>query len=177
MQTFLPYPNLQQSASVLDRFRLGKQRVETLQIMTALLSNIQPESRWRNHPAVLMWRGHEPALLFYQRAVVKEWTSRGYKDTCLTKTADVLERWAPHLFSEPLDAPLRELIRNRYASIPWSERQPLRPPWYGSDDFHAAHRSNLLRKDQTHYRQFGWTEPLDLEYVWPVRRVDNVVKS
>ena len=33
MQTFLPFPDFQQSAAVLDRVRLGKQRVEALQIL------------------------------------------------------------------------------------------------------------------------------------------------
>lgn len=37
MQTFLPYPNFKASARVLDTKRLGKQRVENLQIMSALL--------------------------------------------------------------------------------------------------------------------------------------------
>ncbi|HET9348893.1 MAG TPA: pyrimidine dimer DNA glycosylase/endonuclease V, partial [Arthrobacter sp.] len=31
MQTFLPFPDFQQSAAALDRARLGKQRVEALQ--------------------------------------------------------------------------------------------------------------------------------------------------
>lgn len=35
--TFLPYPNFIGSAKVLDRLRLGRQRVENLQIMQALL--------------------------------------------------------------------------------------------------------------------------------------------
>ncbi len=35
MQTFIPEPDLYQSVRVLDRQRLGKQRVETLQIMNA----------------------------------------------------------------------------------------------------------------------------------------------
>ena len=36
MQTFLPYPDFAESAKVLDNKRLGKQRVECLQIMKAL---------------------------------------------------------------------------------------------------------------------------------------------
>ena len=43
------------------------------------------------------------------------------------------------------------------------------PPWFGRDDFHASHRSNLLRKDSDHYSQFNWEEPDDLLYVWPVK--------
>lgn len=43
----------------------------------------------------------------------------------------------------------------------------LMPTWLGDPAFHASHRSNLLRKDFLHYAQFGWTEPPNLEYVWP----------
>jgi hypothetical protein len=42
------------------------------------------------------------------------------------------------------------------------------PPWWGDPAFHASHRSNLLRKDPVWYGQFGWAEPPDLPYVWPV---------
>jgi len=41
------------------------------------------------------------------------------------------------------------------------------PKWFGSRKFHAAHRSNLLRKDWEHYSKFGWKECDDLDYVWP----------
>lgn len=42
------------------------------------------------------------------------------------------------------------------------------PLWFGDPDFHASHRSNLLRKNPEHYGQFGWKEPPDLPYIWPV---------
>ena len=42
------------------------------------------------------------------------------------------------------------------------------PSWLGDLDFHASHRSNLLRKDPEWYGQFGWNDPHDLPYVWPV---------
>lgn len=41
------------------------------------------------------------------------------------------------------------------------------PPWFGVADFHASHRSNLLRKDPVYYGKFNWTEPNNLEYIWP----------
>jgi hypothetical protein len=41
------------------------------------------------------------------------------------------------------------------------------PPWFGDKNFHASHRSNLLRKDYVYYSKLGWQESLDLEYVWP----------
>lgn len=46
----------------------------------------------------------------------------------------------------------------------------IQPEWLGNEEFHASHRSNLLRKDKQYYSQFKWIEPDDLEYVWPVRK-------
>ena len=37
MQTFLPYPDFAASAAALDDRRLGKQRVEALQVLRALV--------------------------------------------------------------------------------------------------------------------------------------------
>lgn len=41
------------------------------------------------------------------------------------------------------------------------------PHWLGNEDFHASHRSNLLRKDSRYYGQFRWLESDSLPYVWP----------
>lgn len=51
---------------------------------------------WRNHPAVLMWRGFEPALYEYGRIVCVEWRERGFKDTMLERFPNspiILPRW------------------------------------------------------------------------------------
>ena len=84
MQTFLPYEDFAECAKVLDYRRLGKQRVECLQILKALTL---PSYGWQNHPAVKMWRNHEQSLVDYSRAICLEWIKRGYKDTCLDKIA------------------------------------------------------------------------------------------
>lgn len=81
MQTFLPYPSFIESARVLDNKRLGKQRVEALQI----LSTLKYGSRWRNHPAVRMWNGYDQSLVSYGMAICLEWKSRGFQDSCLNK--------------------------------------------------------------------------------------------
>lgn len=77
MQTFLPYSDFERSAAVLDRQRLGKQRVECKQLLHALGGL---KKGWANHPAAKMWRGHEWALVDYSLAVCREWTARGYVD-------------------------------------------------------------------------------------------------
>ncbi len=86
MQTFLPYPDFTASAAALDDKRLGKQRVETYQILRTLEGVTQG---WRNHPAVRMWRGHSLALLDYGVVVCREWLRRGGDDTVLEKMEDM----------------------------------------------------------------------------------------
>lgn len=147
MQTFMPYPNYIDTARCLDYRRLGKQRVECKQILQALGVPVggpvlAKPSSWRSHPATRMWQGHELSLCFYGVAICQEWRSRGYKDTLLDQ------------FLAAADA-----VREFDAGA---------PEWLGGDDFHASHRSNLLRKLPQHYSQFGWTEPDNLPYVWPI---------
>lgn len=78
MQTFLPYPIIVLAAEVLDCKRLGKQRVEAMQILNALSNE---KSAWRNHPAVRMWRGYENCLKYYANTMIVEWVNRGYANT------------------------------------------------------------------------------------------------
>lgn len=77
MQTFLPYDNFRNSALALDRARLGKQRVECLQILNTLMGLSEG---WRNHPATKMWKGYEAALWFYGQTMIGEWVARGYQN-------------------------------------------------------------------------------------------------
>ena len=133
MQTFLPYPSFKKSVQALDYRRLGKQRVEGMQILNVLL-NPSAKQGWKNHPAVLMWKGYEHALKLYVNTCIEEWISRGYNN----------------------NMPLYVV-----------ECPVVYPPWYNSEQFHSAHRSNLLRKDPKYYGQFHWVEPTDLPYYWP----------
>ena len=82
MQTFLPFPEFNRSAQALDYKRLGKQRVETLQIINALMGKTKG---WVNHPATKMWRGHEKLLATYGKEMCIEWRSRGYNDSLLER--------------------------------------------------------------------------------------------
>lgn len=86
VNTFLPYPDFAETAKALDYRRLGKQRVEAWQILSALIGTSQG---WSNHPATKMWRGHEKALCDYGIAICLEWISRGYRDTMLVRFVEV----------------------------------------------------------------------------------------
>jgi len=149
MQTFLPYPDFARTAAVLDPRRLGKQRVEVLQIVRALT---WPGYGWRHHPVVRMWRGYEEALGAYGMAVVREWCRRGHNDTCeATITADLAA------------AGVRVPPRSQAALARVGEL----PPWLGDEAFHRSHRSALLRKDPAWYGERFEDVPDDLPYIWP----------
>lgn len=76
MQTFLPYKDFKQTAKCLDYRRLGKQRLEGKQILSA-----KPGRGWVNHPARKMWIGFENALMYYVNCMIEEWIFRGYNNT------------------------------------------------------------------------------------------------
>ena len=80
MQIFLPYPDIEQSARVLDTQRLMKQRVESYQI----LNTIQGKSEgWRSHPAVRMVKDYPAWLCLYSIKICQEARRRGYVDNLL----------------------------------------------------------------------------------------------
>lgn len=87
MQTFLPYEDFKATAEVLDYRRLGKQRVETWQILQAME---RTSGGWVNHPAVKMWRGYEDALALYGLEMCREWVKRGYKDTMTPRFEELI---------------------------------------------------------------------------------------
>ena len=97
MQTFLPYPDFLQSVKVLDYRRLGKQRVETFQVLNILLDRT-PTKGWRNHPVTRMWTGYEEALKLYQNFTIEEWIKRGYKNSMKMEELDYKHINLPHWF-------------------------------------------------------------------------------
>lgn len=82
MQTFLPFQDFNASVATLDDKRLGKQRVETFQILRAITDATYG---WQHHPAVNMWRGNAEALALYGLAACLEWVQRGNRDNMLTR--------------------------------------------------------------------------------------------
>jgi hypothetical protein len=76
---FVPYPDIDASLEILDMRRLGKQRVEASQIISAL----EGGKGWRNHPATKMWEGHIGALKLYYNRSLEIWKRRGGKNIVL----------------------------------------------------------------------------------------------
>ena len=151
MQTFTPYADFEQALRTLDLRRLGKQRVEVIQIVRALTV---PGYAWSSHPAVLMWKGYEEALGRYGLTACEIWTERGFGDSCAaTITADLRT------------AGIAEV--RRYDELKAADALP---PWLFDEAVQLSHRSSLLRKDPEHYGPiFPPDTPPDLDYLWPVR--------
>ena len=150
MQTFLPYPDFAATAAVLDQRRLGKQRVEALQILRAITV---PGYGWRHHPAAKMWTGYEEALGAYGVAICQEWCRRGHADTCDAK-----------IRAELAAAGVAE-VRSQDALA----AAGLLPPWLGDEAYHRSHRSSLLAKDPAWYGRYFSDVPPGLPAVWPGR--------
>ncbi|ADB31010.1 putative cytoplasmic protein [Kribbella flavida DSM 17836] len=148
MQSFLPYADFAASARVLDARRLGKQRVETIQILRGLTISTYG---WRHHPAVKMWAGYEEGLVRYGLEICAAWTASGRADTCqLTLLTDLKSGCGlDHVRTQQALAEAGDL-----------------PPWLGDEDFHRSHRSALLSKDPQYYGAL-FDDPPELPYVWP----------
>lgn len=149
MQTFLPYADFAATARVLDLRRLGKQRVEALQVLRALTV---PGYGWRHHPAVRMWKGHEEALTRYGLEICRRWCDIGHRDTCAISLTTEFEAAAR------TGAPRGQLELTRAGAL---------PAWLGDPEFHRSHQSALLRKNPAHYGPLFPDVPDDLPYVWP----------
>jgi hypothetical protein len=147
MQTFLPYPSFRESARVLDRARLGKQRVEGLQLLRAVTI---PTYGWQHHPATMMWRGYVPALAKYTLVMADEWIAQGRPDTVREQAL---------LFAPEVDE---------------SEEDQLElPRWIGDEELHRSHQSNLIRKDPDWYGPLFPGVPADLPYIWPSKHPER----
>jgi hypothetical protein len=135
---------------VLDSRRLGKQRVEVIQIVRALT---RPDYAWKSHPAVLMWSGYEEALGTYGHVVSRVWVEQGFGDTCAaTIAADLAAAGVGQLRPQAELAAAGDL-----------------PPWLGDEALHRSHQSALVRKDPEWYGPRFPGVPDDLPYLWPVR--------
>jgi hypothetical protein len=161
MQVFLPSENFAEVARILDNQRLNKQALEAWQIMMVNL-NLDPQGEhrqpkgWRNHPAVVMWRGHEKALLMYIEAMVTEWIARGYKSTILDKAKQTYDTAVS-------------------LGIVQDTNEPVLPAWMHDplllQSITSSHREALLCKNYAWYSQFNWeedkgTQPSDYVYTW-----------
>lgn len=161
MQTFIPVTtSFADMAKILDNKRLNKQALEGWQILMVLYK-INPDGServvkgWANHPAVKMWRGHEPALHEYIQDMVTEWKARGYKSTIGDKARQTMQ----HV----------KALGHDIDTVTY-------PAWMTDKHLYelvaSSHRLALLNKDYHWYSQQNWAEdtgtrPDHYAYIWP----------
>lgn len=139
MNTFLPYKDFIKSGKSLDNKRLGKQRVEVLQMLNKI-HGITKGKGWTNHPCTKMWYNTPNALVEYGLRICEVWVGKGFKDTCYDK----------------IKAHFKINLSNNM------------PDWLGREDLHLSHQSKLIQKDRSFYEPQFPNAPDNLEYVWPV---------
>ena len=152
MQTFLPHKSFKKSFKVLDYRRLGKQRVESHQILNVLLNRTQTKG-WRNHPIVRMWEGYEPALQLYFNMCVGEWVNRGYNNNMLLE--DITEpiiypHWLGNKsFHSSHRANLLRKDYEFYSIYKWKEDSENPYTWYDIDkqQWYLQHIGTGIRED------------------------------
>lgn len=129
MQTFLPYEDFRKCAKVLDWRRLGKQRVEGMQIIQC----IKKPNRWINHPAVKMWTGYELSLMCYVNEMIIEWIKRGYNNTMKLYKIDSIFELPIWLGDERLHSSHRANLikkdKKYYCQFDWCE-DPQQGYWW-----------------------------------------------
>jgi len=162
MQTFLPNPDFKLSMSFLDNKRLGKQRVEAFQLLRALDNDwawgvdTKSEAYLRKLEGSSVTDPHKAA-----KRLKKAWSKHP-----AAKMWFGLEHMLGIYYNVAIDEWISRGFKNsmiKYPVVP----EITCIPWLGREDFHASHRSNLLRKDPEWYSQFSWTELDNLEYIWP----------
>jgi hypothetical protein len=132
MQTFLCEHTFSGTAEYLDKRRLNKQFIEARQILDVLLE--KTNARWRNHPAVLMWKGYERALYMYTMRMKEELVIRGVS---IEKNEKALTR-----------------LYNLYLA----DREIITPNWWQDDELKEriviSHRARLCIKDPVYYASY-----------------------
>lgn len=151
MQTFVPWPDVYESARSLDNKRLNKQLLEGRQIYN-ILSSGATTGGWVNHPAVNMWRNYDNALFFYLNAI---------KIECTYRNISTEKNW-------------NEIVRMHNMNYFRGTSYDM-PPWWGDERVHLSHRQNLFTKDPEYYAFFVDDNRLSsvsccdkCSYFWPV---------
>ena len=121
MQVYRPYIDHGRSAEFLDDLRLGRQRVETKQVILAILRKLgilrDGKTGWLNHPIVLMYfnngRPYLDDLVRYFYAVVDEWVRRGFVNNISLNDIESLIKYVNYEYGTPVS----EVMAREYRRV------------------------------------------------------------
>lgn len=183
-------PSFIGSARVLDSARLRKQQVEALQIINTLEGK---SDGWKNHPAVIQWRGYTNALRLYAKAISLECNRRGYRNLFAnTKiTGEIkLPPWLGYhkyhsshrsrlLFKGHVDATCYSLrsflgvrsINEWLATYHFPAKNMF--DHEAIEELEAYAQKIGCQISKNWYNQFGWSENDDMVYYWPSKHANK----
>lgn len=161
---FIIKPDLYETARLLDKRRLGKQRVEAKQIIDSLeeydLTGQISKKGWSNHPATKSWIGFTNHLKVYFNIIVREWINRGCQNNMpLYDIDESLYNIVPCDF-DGTKATYDSNLFNEYSF----------PFWISFPPFYLSHQASLCRKDPKHYKELLCPlldQFLNNGYLWP----------
>lgn len=161
---FIIKPNLLETAKLLDNKRLGKQRVEAKQIIDILeeldLTGNITKKGWSNHPALKSWIGYTNHLKVYFNIMVREWISRGFKNTMIMYNIDETQY---HIIDCIFDGKTSYYDNSQFNEFSF-------PFWISFPPFYMSHQASLCRKNPKHYKSLLCEELypfLNHGYIWP----------
>ena len=151
MQTFLPYKSFNKTFKTLDYRRLGKQRVEAMQILNILLGRTDRPG-WRNHPIVRMWDGYAPALQLYHNLCITEWIKQGYNNNMKLEVITepiIYPHWlGDKSFHSSHRANLLRKDYDYYSKFRWEEDSENPYTWFDTDkkQWYLQHIGTSIRE-------------------------------
>lgn len=151
MQVFRPYIDHGKSAGFLDDLRLGKQRVETKQVILAILRKLNVlkdgKTGWLNHPVVVMYfnngRPYLDDLIRYFYSVIDEWERRGFVNNISIGDIEPLLNNVEHEDGTPVT----EVIAREYRRV-----LLLKDPCYYINKLSTDELLELLNTEPVYFR-------------------------
>lgn len=194
MQTFVPFADYRKTAEHLDMKRLGKQRVETFQVLGGL-RRAKLVTKDKTGTRIARRMSTVDGERVWREVVVDVYTDRAPEDWEVVPRVTANGRtWGDHLIGKMWAGHEYALLEyQRVTCEVWTERggkndtcypkskallnmtldqtaaNSTPPDWVGREDVHSSHRAALLFKNYDYYSQFDWDEEPVYDYVWPTR--------
>jgi len=144
MQTFIPFDDIDKCAKVLDYKRLGKQRVEAFQILQAI-------TFIEDNDLLVLRNGKYVSRAWVNHPCVLMWS----------ENKEFLNNYAHTICREWISRGYNDNMISRFSF----DNNAKPPSWWGREDIHKSHRSQLLAKNFTHYSQY-FSDEVGLPYIW-----------
>lgn len=159
-------------AKALDNRRLGKQRVEAMQIINLLESN--EKKGFKHHPASLMWKDHIDGLKYYCNCIIEEWISRGFKNTMDLYDIPFLKDNTTNMDNTSINKDPKDNTvtitnqKNTTVILPW---------WFTNKCLQMSHKCSLQRKDPKYYKFDVDNTYMLTGYIWPSKLSESDIKD